>query len=218
MLSQDEMERLTSAISGVGGEGGVRTRGGVYAIRNLLRLSPEVRELAWTDQVRSMAGATLGSGAWPVRAILFDKTPGANWLVPWHQDLTICVRAKLDLPGYGPWTRKAGVWHVQPPVAVLEGMLSVRLHLDHCGASNGALRVLPGTHKLGRLSGWQIAEQQRLVTAVRCDADAGDALLMRPLLVHASSPAAEAGHRRVVHIDYACSRLEGGLEWAVEAD
>jgi ectoine hydroxylase-related dioxygenase (phytanoyl-CoA dioxygenase family) len=117
--------------------------------------------------------------------------------VPWHQDLTISVSAKLDVPEYGPWTKKAGVWHVQPPASVSERMLSVRIHLDDCSESNGALRVLPGTHRLGRLNAVQIAEQQRMSASVTCVVDVGGVLLMRPLLLHASSAASESIHRRV---------------------
>jgi ectoine hydroxylase-related dioxygenase (phytanoyl-CoA dioxygenase family) len=133
--------------------------------------------------------------------------------VPWHQDLTICVADRIEVPGYGPWTIKAGTWNVQPPISILENMLSLRIHLDDCDDSNGALRVLPRTHTLGRLGVERIAEQQRSVEAVSCSAHSGDVVLMRPLLLHASSPASQATHRRVIHIDYSCCRLAGGLQW-----
>jgi ectoine hydroxylase-related dioxygenase (phytanoyl-CoA dioxygenase family) len=109
---------------------------------------------------------------------------------------------------------KAGIWHVQPPASILDRMLSVRIHLDDCTESNGALRVLPGTHRLGRLNAVQITERQRLATSVSCVVDAGGVVLMRPLLIHASSAASEATHRRVIHIDYASCQLDGGLRWA----
>jgi ectoine hydroxylase-related dioxygenase (phytanoyl-CoA dioxygenase family) len=144
---------------------------------------------------------------------LFDKTGSANWLVPWHQDLTICVDTRLDVPGYGPWTKKAGIWHVQPPPSILDRMLSVRIHLDDCNESNGALRVLPGTHRLGRLNADQIAALRRTATCVICAIGVGGVLLMRPLLIHGSSTASEASHRRVIHIDYASCQLDGGLQW-----
>ena len=133
------------------------------------------------------------------------------------QDLTICVVARIDAAGYGPWTLKAGACHVQPPVSILENMLSVRIHLDDCDESNGALRALPGTHRLGRLTPEQIAEQQRSVSLVCCAAKAGGVLLMRPLLIHASSAASKAVHRRVIHIDYASAQLDGGLQWSTPA-
>ncbi len=201
-------------LTGIDVRCGVRSRGGIYAVRNLLRLSPAIGEWARSAEVRCLVDRHLAGGGFPVRGTLFDKTAGANWLVPWHQDLTICVAARVDIPGYGPWTTKAGVLHVQPPARVLEEMLSVRIHLDDCQESNGALCVLPGTHRLGRLAPRQIAEQQGRVTPFGCVVPAGGVVLMRPLLIHASSPASGAIHRRVIHIDYACAPLDGGLRWA----
>ena len=92
-------------------------------------------------------------------------------------------------------------------------MLSVRIHLDDCDEWNGALRLLPGTHRKGRLTAAQTSEKHQENTGVVCVARAGDVLLTRPLLVHASSAAARAAHRRVMHIDYACRSLDGGLRW-----
>jgi hypothetical protein len=39
---------------------------------------------------------------------------------------------------------------------------------------------------------------------------------MRPLLLHASSPAADPRHRRVIHLEFAAEPLPGGLEWLCE--
>jgi hypothetical protein len=104
VLGKQEIEHLINAISNIVDESGVRSRGGVYAIRNLLQLSPIIRELACSAKVRSIVEENLQNSASPMRATLFDKTGGANWLVPWHQDVTICVDTRLDVPGYGPWT------------------------------------------------------------------------------------------------------------------
>jgi hypothetical protein len=40
----------------------------------------------------------------PVRSIYFDKTPETNWMVAWHQDLTLSVRDRIDVAGFGPWS------------------------------------------------------------------------------------------------------------------
>lgn len=157
----------------------------------------------------------LPEGYRPVRAILFDKLPGSNWKVAWHQDLTICVKSRAELPGYGPWSVKDGVVHVQPPVQLLEQMVTLRLHLDHTGAENGALRVLPGSHQYGRLTPDAIQKLRASTPEHICEAAAGDALLMRPLILHASAPATAPQHRRVVHIEYAPeSALAPPLAWA----
>lgn len=217
VFRQQEIEDLIQAVARIDGDDGVRSRGGVYAVRNLLHLSPAINHLAHSPRVRSIVEEYLERPAFPVRGTLFDKTGAANWLVPWHQDLTICVISRADVPGYGPWTIKAGVCHVQPPISVLENMLSVRIHLDDCDESNGALRVLPGTHNLGRLTAGQITEKQCLSASISCDVQKGDVVLMRPLLLHASSAASKAVHRRVIHIDYASSQLDGGLQWLTTA-
>lgn len=148
-----------------------------------------------------------------MRGILFDKTPDANWKVAWHQDLSIAVRAKHDALGYGPWSVKAGIPHVQPPVNVLRSMLTVRLHLDECDERNGPLQVLPGSHVDGVLAPAEIETWRQRIKPVACLVPAGGALLMRPLILHASSPAKRPTHRRVIHIEYAAAELADGIEW-----
>lgn len=119
--------------------------------RNVLSL-PSVRALATSHSVRDIVEKILGSECFAVRGIFFNKTRQANWKVVWHQDLTIAVREQKPVEGFGPWTTKAGICHVQPPSAIMSGMLSIRLHLDESHSDNGPLRVIPGTHNLGRLS------------------------------------------------------------------
>jgi ectoine hydroxylase-related dioxygenase (phytanoyl-CoA dioxygenase family) len=63
-----------------------------------------------------------------------------------------CREERVEVDGFGPWYMKAEVLHVQPPAAILEHMLTVRLHLDPCNEENGALRVLPGSHTRGKIS------------------------------------------------------------------
>jgi ectoine hydroxylase-related dioxygenase (phytanoyl-CoA dioxygenase family) len=133
--------------------------------------------------------------------------------VAWHQDLTISVRQQRECAGFSGWSRKAGVLHVQPPAYVLQEMLTLRLHLDDTDAFNGALKVIPGSHKFGRMSSQEIELAKLRTPGVICEVPAGGALLMRPLLVHASSTSTNLGHRRVIHLDYSAADLPGGLEW-----
>jgi ectoine hydroxylase-related dioxygenase (phytanoyl-CoA dioxygenase family) len=93
-------------------------------------------------------------------------------------------------------------------------MVTLRLHLDDCDESNGPLRVIPGSHRLGRLDAIDIVKVRSNQKEVACSMKAGDALLMRPLLLHASSEASDPVHRRVIHLEYAACPLADGLEWA----
>jgi hypothetical protein len=189
-------------------------RGGrTYAMRDLLRQVPETRRLAGSAPLMALVREVFGPGGFVVRGLLFDKTAEANWPVPWHQDLTIAVRVRTDAPEYGPWTLKGGVPHVLPPIAVLRAMLTIRIHLDDCDATRGPLRVVPGSHLGDRLDAAAIRGWLDRVPAVECLVPRGGALLMRPLLLHASSPATIPGHRRVIHFEYAAGPLPGDVEW-----
>ncbi len=213
VLDNQAVSGLIEVLSNVTAGDGVRRRENVYAVRNLLDAAPDVAALSGSPAVRALVEPVLGSGCFPVRGILFDKTPDANWNVAWHQDLSIAVREKRNVPGFGPWSEKAGVIHVQPPASVLERMLTVRLHLDDCDASNGPLQVLPGTHQGGRLSADEVQRKRQDIPATICLVPAGGALLMRPLLLHASSASQSPRHRRVIHLEYAADALPGGLSW-----
>jgi ectoine hydroxylase-related dioxygenase (phytanoyl-CoA dioxygenase family) len=191
-----------------------RVRGGsTYALRNVLSLVPRVRELVRSAEVRGLVDPLLGERVAAVRAILFDKTPDANWKVAWHQDLSIAVKERVEAAGYGPWSVKAGVTHVQPPIQILEEMVTLRIHLDDCDEMNGPLRVIPGSHAEGALDSKRVEELARTRAQVACTGRAGGAVLMSPLILHASSSATTPGRRRVLHVEFAGGDLPGGVEW-----
>ncbi len=187
----------------------------LYARRNLL-FDSVVRELAGCSEIQAMVYEHLGPNAAFVKGIYFDKVPAFNWKVPWHQDVTIVVAEKVEAPGFGPWSVKDGVDNVQAPAEVLENILTVRLHLDDCGSDNGPVRVIPGTHLLGRIPEGEMDDLIR--SEVECTVRAGGALVMSPLILHASSPSENPGHRRVVHLEFSAQPLPGGLRWLLPRD
>lgn len=202
---------LLARVADEAGELGAR-RGG---LRNLLARVPSASALVADPAVVALADAVLGADWCVARAILFDKTPRSNWKVPWHQDRAIAVRERVEVDGFGPWSVKEGVPHVQPPPRVLERMLTVRVHLDACGPANGPLRVLPGTHRDGVLDAEGIAAARARVEVVDCVAPRGGIVAFRPLLLHASSSSVAPGHRRVAHVELAPAGLLAGtgLAW-----
>ena len=185
-----------------------RLLAGSHAARNALRRAPEVSACADRWARHPAIRAALGDGAFPVRGLIFDKIPGANWQVPWHRDRLIAVQRRIALPGWGTWSVKDGVCHVDPPEPWSSRRLAIRIHLDDCPAGNGALQVLPGSHR-------DLTADVSPVQAITITADAGDVLIMHPLLLHASSPAVMPDRRRIIHIEYAADPLPGGLAWEV---
>ena len=121
----------------------------------------------------------------------------------------------MEAAGYGPWSVKAGVVHVQPPVGVLRAMLTVRLHLDDCPAENGPLRIVPGTHR-ALLNAEEVAAAAGAGPWRTLACGAGAAVVMRPLALHASLASAAPGHRRVLHVEYAAAELPGLPRWRHE--
>lgn len=172
--------------------------------RNLLRMWPAVIELARRPRLLTPLVTLLGSEAGVVRGLYFDKPPGRSWALPWHKDYTIAVAEHRSCGVFQKPTRKAGVPHVEAPAELLDRMVTARVHLDDMTDENGPLRVIPGSHR---------GEDREPVT-VHCRA--GDVLLMRPLLTHASghcSPTTTR-HRRIVHLECAAlPELPDGYEW-----
>ena len=212
VVADATVDRLRSAVAAIPDREEVKRRRNVYGVRNLLEICPEVRDLAAKSEIRQFVTPVLGENVFGVRAVFFDKVPGANWSLFWHQDNAIAVKERLEAPGFSGWSRKAGIWQVQPPAEVLAGMIAVRVHLDDCGLANGPLRVLPGSHRFGWLDNELDAWKSR-VPEVVCAIRRGGVVVMRPLIFHASAPSESVGHRRVIHIEFAAADLPAGLDW-----
>ena len=180
--------------------------------RNLLE-HPDVLALVAHPGITSIVHEALGPDTFAVRAILFDKIEGKNWHVGWHQDQAIAIKERAEANGFGPTSVKDGVPHTRATAEVLEQMLAVRLHLDDCGEDNGPLRCVPTSHTLGRLNPDQSLEHKQRLGEATCNVSRGGVLLMRPLCLHASSPAKSPKHRRVIHIEFAGCELPKPLEW-----
>lgn len=213
VLSLNLVDDLCTELEHVSLGRNVLNRGGTYGIRNLLETVDGVAQLASMAQIKSIAETAIGAESFAIRGLFFDKVPGANWIVPWHQDLTIATKEKREVDGYGPWSEKAGVAHVQPPAEILQDMVSIRIHLDDCDIENGPLVVVPGSHRNGKLSHAQVLEAAAEGNEVACTVGIGGAVVIKPLIVHSSSPARHPSHRRVVHLDFASRLLDGDLEW-----
>jgi ectoine hydroxylase-related dioxygenase (phytanoyl-CoA dioxygenase family) len=185
-----------------------------HGIRNAEKKFASVLRLIRCKLLLQEARRILGKEPQVVRVIFFDKTPDKNWLVAWHQDRTVALNGKFDLDGWGPWTLKEGTQHVQPPLNVMNEMITFRLHLDPAGMDNGCLKVIPGSHKYGILKQKEIDEVLNKAEPMLCVVEAGDAVIMRPLILHSSSKASAPGHRRVIHVEFSGYELPDNINWA----
>lgn len=185
-----------------------------YGVRNLEKRFASISALSRSGELTSIAEGLLKAPVRLVRALFFDKTASKNWFVTWHQDKTVTLNKHMDTEGWGPWSIKDGVHHVQPPLAVLDAMVTLRLHIDPADEENGCLKVIPGSHEHGLLRQAEIETVVRSHIAVPCVVGAGDAVIMRPHILHSSSKARRPNHRRVVHLEYSSYELPDGISWA----
>ena len=207
-LIPEQLDKLSSEI------GSVELAPSTGGVRNAQVKYPSIGELCSSRQVLDKAASFLQSTPTLVRAILFNKTETNNWLVPLHQDKTVAVSLRFQAEGWGPWSEKDGVLHVQPPIEVLNSMVTFRIHLDATSEKNGCLSVVPGSHKYGVLTQQEIAEKSDSFVPVLCKASAGSVLVMRPHLLHASAKGTTPTQRRVLHVEYSDYKLPSGVSWA----
>ncbi|MGX7894892.1 phytanoyl-CoA dioxygenase family protein [Tsuneonella sp. HG222] len=170
-------------------------------------------ELNAAGAIGALAARFLGSKARPVRAIAFTKSDANNWALGWHQDRTICVKERHEVPGYGPWTSKQGLVHVAPPFDVLANMLTIRVHVDPVDETNAPLLVALGSHRFGLIPEDAIGAALGRCTLESCLAKAGDVWIYATPILHASNRAESGRRRRVLQVDYSAQELPEPLEW-----
>jgi ectoine hydroxylase-related dioxygenase (phytanoyl-CoA dioxygenase family) len=184
----------------------------LFAIRQFLKEVPDALPLIFTPALTEVIHTIFGSHYQVVKSIYFDKPGGSNWFVSYHQDLTISVKEKAVVEGFDPWTVKQEQFAVQPPLFILENNFTIRIHLDDTDENNGALRVVPGSHLKGiyrpETIDWEKEAEET------CNVRSGGVMIMRPLLLHASSRTTNQQPRRVIHIEFSSLELPQPLQWS----
>ena len=209
IFSSQACDELVSRLSS---ELPTRSRAGA---RHLMG-HPAVAALAKQEALLEIARRWVGAGAVPYRATLFDKSVLRNWQVVWHQDTALPLVTRIDSPEWGPWSVKAGVHYAHAPAWALSRIIALRVHLDPSTGENGPLKILPGSDRAGVLSDDEVFRLAQRAPPTECLVGRGGVLVMRPLLVHASSKARGPEPRRVIHLEYAMSLdLAPGLRLAV---
>lgn len=185
-----------------------------FAIRQFLQIVPAAKSLIFNNTFCSFFKKSFGDNFFLIKAIYFDKPPNANWIVPWHQDLTIVTNQRDNIEGFSKWRSKNGKFYVRPPLSVLENIITIRLHLDNCTAKNGALKVIAGSHQHG-------IDQKldfTIENSVICEVKRGGVLAMKPLIYHASKRTENNLNRRVIHLEFSNIELPKGLTYGERID
>ena len=150
-MSRHDVAALLRAVEDAPGSGpNFRRSQEVFAIRDLLGEVPGLWPLLDTAALRQLLAGLFPAGCQLVKAIYFDKPAGSNWLVavapgPDDKREPACRYARLrpmDQQG-----RRCCRCSRRMPV--LKKVVTLRLHLDDCDSSIGALKVVFGSNRRG---------------------------------------------------------------------
>ncbi|HUC82671.1 MAG TPA: phytanoyl-CoA dioxygenase family protein [Flavisolibacter sp.] len=213
IFSDSEIEAISNQIRQAdSGKTNFRKSKDLFAIRQFFNEVPDIVPVVISDALKLLIHNLFGGGFFVVKSIYFDKPGDSNWFVSYHQDLTISVNRKAEVEGYGPWTVKQNQYAVQPPLSILENNFTIRIHLDDTDENNGALRVVPRSHSKGIYRPETIDWSEEVEEV--CCVPKGGIMLMRPLLLHASSRTTNNKPRRVIHIEFSKQDLPKPLHWS----
>lgn len=185
---------------------------GQFGVREFLLHNKDIATKLFTTNLREVIKAIAPNCNKSIKSIYFDKPPNANWIVNWHQDLTINLVNRMDVDQYKNWRETKERVVVQPNRELLERIFTIRIHLDDCTKENGALNVIESSHARGPIDikEWAITKEGRQKL---CEVKKGGILLMKPLILHSSSRTENEKNRRVIHIEFTDQELPEGLQW-----
>ncbi|WP_353149397.1 phytanoyl-CoA dioxygenase family protein [Chryseobacterium sp.] len=213
VFSNEEIEKINHILQGIDtSKENFRKSEDLFAIRQFLKEVPEIKDLIFNDHLKRIVKEVFGEQYFVVKSIYFDKPETSNWYVAYHQDLTISVDKKLELPNFGPWTTKQNQFAVQPPLDILENIYTIRIHLDDTDENNGALKVIPKSHAKviyrPETIDWTVETEEI------CNVEKGGIMMMKPLTLHGSNRTTNGRKRRVIHIEFSDKELPEVLQWS----
>lgn len=131
---------------------------------------PIFAQLLGSPLLLSIAESLCGVDFFPVQDFIVIKTLGDQNEVNWHQDVLTSCHEKTFMIGF---------------------------YLDPTNDENGALRVIPGSHK----SNQSLCELQKM-DYLSLDMDAGDILIHDLQIAHSSGSLTTFSQRRVVYFEF----------------
>lgn len=213
IYSTEEISAMTTLLDSINtSKPTFRKSEDLFAIRQFFKEVPKIKHLVLNDEFKKLLQSNAGEDYFLVKSIYFDKPEKSNWFVSYHQDLTISVDNKQNILGFINWTSKHKQFSVQPPMDILENIITLRIHLDNTDQNNGALKVIENSHskKLYRSKDIDFTAEKETY----CTIDAGGIMLMKPLLLHGSNRTTNTKRRRVIHLEFSNKLLPDQLEWA----
>jgi phytanoyl-CoA hydroxylase len=156
------------------------------ALYDLYQRHPEFQELARNKEILDEIAKVVGEDIFLYENSLVYKPKGKNNEVPWHQDF-------INRP--------------EEPIKFIAWIA-----LDNVLIDNGAMKVIPGSHKNGFLPWYKVPGETHhtrlkldgipLEDFVYAELEAGDVLIFNQLLLHSSDRIVSDKPRRAYRISY----------------
>lgn len=212
IYTQREMKKILHSLHKYFKE----TEESTYGKRLLLQDIPDLAPLLLNENLLEII-QRIDPKAFLTKAIYFNKPQTQNWSVGWHQDIPINVVEKIPTNGYTSWTLKKEISSVCPPEEILHDTFTLRIHLDDTNEQNGAVNVIPGSHKK-RHTDDEIKTITSNSNSATCYVNQGGVHLMKPLILHSSPRSTTQKKRRVIHLEFCSHELPNGMQWLERLD
>lgn len=181
-------------------------------VGTLLKRIPELKKVIFNANLLKILNA-IDPRLFLIRSVFTERVVPGDWDSFWHQDMFINATEKVDDKAFTGWEKKTDGYVAVAPEHYLHNAVTVRIHLDDAEESNGAMKVIPGSHQR-KLLDEEMALLTRNSAAVICDMKACGIQIMKPLLVHATSRGISPKARRVIHLEFNMRDLPEGTDWA----
>lgn len=96
-----------------------------FGVREFLKTHPDIAEKVLSNRLKNLISTIDPHCDKLIKSIYFDKPPTANWIVNWHQDLTINLKGRVEVEGYKNWRVLPERTVVQPTLAMLERIFTI---------------------------------------------------------------------------------------------
>jgi len=205
IYSGEEVEEIVTYLD-------TRKISGQFGVREFLFQNPEIASKILNARLLQIIKEIAPNCKKSIKSIYFDKPPSSNWIVNWHQDLTINLSNRKEVSQFKNWRENDERTIVQPNRELLENIFTTRIHLDDCTKENGVLRIIEESHLNGTINIKEWMETKKGIEAI-CEVRKGGILIMKPLTLHSSRRTENEKNRRVIHIEFTDQELPNGLKW-----
>ena len=207
IFTQLEVDEISSMLTKIFTRYDLNENGTYFSLKTL----PELKQVIYNNSFQNLLNA-IDHKIELTSAKYYHQIPTANWFTTLHQNITIPVKEKISMEGFSGWSKKEGITSAMAPVNLLRQCFSMYIYLFGSDETNGALQILPGSHK----KILNIQERNQIIENINpqiANVQAGDIYILKPLVLQAFGKVSQIQHVHLLQLNFCLEDLPGGLEW-----